>query len=132
MKTLILTTVALLGMSQAQAADQLVTVMKCRPAVLRHDVGMSLEVKEGGFAGIPQIVIKRRLLGRVQTETYMVRKEQYRCGVPGTRCLGAPIVYKGNGINLSVNFTTTPTPDGAHHGTLVTRKNGTEEIVCKR
>jgi hypothetical protein len=51
---------------------------------------------------------------------------------PSPGIAGAPMTYRGNGVELRVNFTTAPRSDGTRSGTLRLPENGTIDIVCKR
>lgn len=116
----------LMSMSaQAQTADQLNTVLKCQPVVLTPDMGLSVTVQQGGFAGLTQLTVRRFFLGHTKTEKFIVRES------PASN-VGGPIEYVGNGATLSVNFTTAPLKDGGHIGHLTLADQSTpEELSCK-
>ena len=131
MKNLIATIAAFMAFQTANAnyPDQMYTVLKCGPLVLRPDLGLSVDVTQGGIAGITQVRVQHFFLGHTQTETYVVRQ----MALENNR-VGAPILYKGKGVTLSVNFTTAPTRDNGHYGVLTTSSalSGThrEELSC--
>ena len=122
---------SLLSSAALASGDMMVDTIKCQPQEIHPDLGMSLVVSEGGLAGIPQIYITRYFIGYSSNETYLARVQP-----PEPRRLGAPVVYKGNGISLSINFTTSLLEDGGHLGFLTLQKPGqeamTERLSCKR
>jgi hypothetical protein len=112
--------------AQAQTGDMMKTVMTCVPTTLRPDVGMSVTVSTGGLAGLTQVRVRHFFLGRSSVETFIVQEQPV-----DTHKLGAPIVFEGNGIRLSANFTTAPLKDGGHIGHLVIDGQGSDELSCK-
>jgi hypothetical protein len=130
MKMILAATLMSLGLTaHAEGADQIYTAIKCGPATVVPDLGLSLEVKEGGFAGLTQVQVKRFFLGHTSQTNYDVQQSPVKQGL-----LGAPIEFTGNGIRLTINFTTAPDANGQHHGTLETlEENGkyqSEELSC--
>src|SRR5262245_4812060 len=128
MKTIIAATMLAFGL-QAYAADEFHTVLKCKPLKPVPDASVNLQVQQGGFAGITQIVVDQSLLAHRSTQTYVVHKE-----MRDPRRIGAPIVYTGQEIELQVNFTTAPLPGGGHigHVTILGRNQDTlvQDLNC--
>lgn len=131
-QALLVTVMMVLGLTaKAQNADMLYHVIECKPAVLVPDNGMSVSVFEGGFAGIPQMIVKHFYLGHTTSETFFMHR-----GV-SIAAIGAPISYvnESETVMLSINFTTTPLKDGGHAGTLSTIQPNdalvTENLSCK-
>lgn len=128
-KFLLLTAVVLTGLN-AFAIDELNEIVKCRPAKLVPDAGLSVVVSQGGIAGITQITVNRFFLGHHSISNHIVRQ------VPFDGRMGAPMTFKGQDISLSVNFTTAPAKDGSHPGTLIEKQaDGSlvkNELSCKR
>lgn len=120
----------MMGLSaHANTGDQMTTVMTCGPLVAHPDLGMKLTLTKGGLAGMTMIRIERFFLGHSSVENFIVEQmpqEQFR--------LGAPLVFQGQDISLTVNYTTAPTPQGGHHGTLQLQQGtsvSTEQLSCR-
>lgn len=96
----------------------------CKPAFDRPDLGMSLQVLEGGISGIPQIRTTRFFLRQRQFDTYMVRR------LIQSRIAGAPLVFEGQDISLTIYMTTTPTEDGSRVAYLTTKQYDQETLKC--
>lgn len=122
MKHLLLTTIAIMTLSTFKAfasdeafaagADQMTEVLRCQPAQARPDAGMSVSLTTGGIAGLTQVRVTRFFLGHSTVENYIVH------AIPtNPRQLGAATSYVGEGIRLTVNFTTR-LPNGKQYGTL--------------
>ncbi|MGZ3691751.1 MAG: hypothetical protein ACXVAX_09615 [Pseudobdellovibrio sp.] len=134
MKQLLLAATLMIAGLTAQAhtpiADGFNTIYSCNPIELHPDLGMNLTVEQGGFAGITQITIKRFFLGHNTTEQYVVKQ---KVTVPNR--IGAPTLLVGEGIQLSINFTTAPLKDGGHYSVLsLNDANGNvsnEELSCQ-
>jgi hypothetical protein len=129
MKTILTAALLTLGLSaHAQSADQIYTAIKCGPATVIPDLGLSVEVKEGGLAGATEVVVKHFFMGRTSQTNYYVQQS------PNRGLIGAPVEFTGNGIRLTINFTTAPDANGKHRGTLETQEeNGkyqSEDLSC--
>src|SRR5207244_9428413 len=61
----------------------------------------------------------RRTDGAVEKARFLVR----RAPQP-RRVMGAPVLWKGNGFALAINYTTAPRPDGAHGGSFKAVQRG--------
>lgn len=136
MKTLILTTIATLAFGLSafasdeafqQGADQLNEVMRCQSLTVQPDNGLTVTVLTGGIAGLTQVRVERFFIAHREVKTYLVK------AIPANpRRAGDATALVGNGIRLTVNFTTL-LPNGEHYGTLQTFKNDmglTEELAC--
>ncbi|WP_295901673.1 hypothetical protein [uncultured Bdellovibrio sp.] len=120
MKNMIMAAALLLSVS-AQANDQYVPVIKCQGN------GVALTVSEGGFTGIPMIQIDREEEGVTSSENHLARL------VRAEGRMGAPATYVGKKITFTINFTTSPGPDGTRKGTLYNKETKkSETLVCKR
>jgi hypothetical protein len=60
--------------SKVMASDETIDLVKCRPATLRPDLGMSLTLSAGGVAGETVIRIERFFLGQFSEKSYVVRQ----------------------------------------------------------
>lgn len=128
MKNLLLTTIAFMTLTTSISAlayqeayevgaDQMTEIIKCRPLELRPDLGMQLTVSTGGIADLSQIEVTRFFLGHSSSNTYIVNAAPRR---PDQ--LGEAETYKGAGIFLSINFTTS-LPNGSSYGFLKIKEN---------
>jgi hypothetical protein len=135
MKTALLTAALTIGFAaQSQAmirvgvgADQKYTTMRCTRLHAVPDLGLSVEVTEGGFAPMTEVSVKQFFLGHSHEDKYVVQRVQ-------SNRIGAPIVYTAEGITLSVNLTTAPLADGGSYGRLVMNDGESKEITelnCK-
>jgi hypothetical protein len=132
MKTILVAMVLALG-TQAHAEftgpDAIYTIIKCERAVTVPDLGLSLEVEQGGIAGLTSIRVDEFFIGHNHSAKTYVRQMP----IPSKR-LGAPMVYEGQDIRLQVNFTTAPDAKGGHIGYLERNVNGqtqTDELTCQ-
>ena len=105
--------------------DMYKTTFQCGPAVLHPDLGMSLQVQEGGLSGIPRIEVTRFFLGHRQVDSYMAPR------TVETGRMGAPVVYQGQGLRFQINMTTAPSQDGTRVAYLTTKQYGQETLKCK-
>lgn len=114
MKSIIATLALVLG-TQAHAVvtmpDMIYTTIRCERSVDVQDAGLRVEVRSGGLAGLTQVVITEIYEGGSTVHSQYVREKI-------SPALGAPIVYEGNGVSLSINFTTAPDAKGGHRGVL--------------
>jgi ribosomal protein RSM22 (predicted rRNA methylase) len=117
---------ALSATARAQMADQMITVLKCTNKVVVPDNGLQVVVEEGGIAGLTQIKVTRFFLGRMSEKTYIAKLVP-----PVPHRLGAPMVYEGKDITLSVNFTTAPLENFGHIGYLETADSSQEALNCQ-
>ena len=104
-------------------------IMICQPVELRPDMGMEVKVNQGGIAGITQVIITRYFLGHSTTSTHIVKRIQLDKYRPG-----AAVVYVGQNVRLSINYTTTPNKDGGHASTLELVENeqvSAEQLSCQ-
>jgi len=128
-KTILALLVSVSAFANAQSADQIYTVFTCQRKVAIPDLGLSVTVREGGIAGMTQVQVRRFFLGHDSQTNYYVQQELVKQGV-----VGAPMVFDGNGIRLTANFTTAPV-NGQHPGLLEIQdesgKFSSEELVCK-
>jgi hypothetical protein len=110
----------------AAGGDQYELVYDCKPEVAIPDNGLELQLLRGGIAGGTTIRTTRSFIGSNQINNYFVGQ------VPmDPQIDGAPVVYKGQGIVFSINFTTAPRPDGKRFATLKTKQYGIETVLCE-
>ena len=130
MKTSIALLSLVVGLSaHAQMPDQFTKVMQCQPAKAVMDLGVSVTVQKGGFAGLTEVIVKRFFLGHTSSTTYIVNE------LPQNPThMGAGLSYVGEGIELNTNFTTAQLPDGGHYAQLITEdannSPSTENLSC--
>ncbi len=113
----------------AQASDELIDILQCRPVAAKADVGLSVSVAQGGFAGITQITINRFALGQHTIAKHIVRQLPILTGRAGS-----PVIFEGDTVRLSINLTTQALKNGSHPALLITiGENGNlinEDLVC--
>lgn len=131
MKTLILITSALFGLAANASSypDELYPVFNCNSIIEQSDSGTTVEVLEGGIAGVPQIRVTRYNVGHASTDTYFAHRLKQN-----PKRIGSPIVYEGRDVRLAMNFTSAPLEDGGHYSTLEVRHEdmvAIEELSCK-
>lgn len=104
----------MLAVSGAQAfvvgPDQEYTVVQCRNTTGLTG-GLSLVIKEGGFTGMTTATLTNRdgLGPFIDLGTIAVHQKPAQPGVDG-----APLVYIGEGFELSINVDGAPTPQGQY------------------
>ena len=126
MKQVLLIAVMTLSASLAFAAgDQQQVVYDCTLATPVMDLGLHLQLVEGGIAGLTEIQTTRYFMGRTQNDTYVVQQKPV-----DPTLLGAPEVYLGQKVSFSINMTTAPRPDGTRLATFVTQQYGQETLKC--
>ncbi|MGZ3722755.1 MAG: hypothetical protein ACXVA9_07495 [Bdellovibrionales bacterium] len=133
MKTILAMILALGFQAQAKAqsvgADEIKTIITCERAQNVPDLGLSVEVRQGGLAALTEVQVSKFFLGHSTIAKYYVQQLPIR-----SKHLGSPIVYQGNGVTLSINFTSSPDAKGGHQGFLeVTEASGditTDELSC--
>src|SRR4051812_29038557 len=99
--------------SLAQAADEYTLHLVCEQARMVPDASVTMELFEGGFTGLTTIQVTHFFLGHRNEETYVVQKQPMLPHI-----VGAPVIYQGEGIMFTINFTTAPQPDGKKHAHL--------------
>lgn len=129
MKAILGALIALTGVTAnaVYRPDMQYTTLKCIAAVARPDVTMSVEVIEGGFAGLTELRISRFFEGQGEVNSYIVEQVQQN-----PRVAGAPKIYinHAENVSLSVNFTSSPDQNGYNFATLI--ENGQpEQVKCQ-
>ncbi len=130
MKKMILSTLILAGFAAqaAPGADQYKVVLSCRSLYAAIDNNVEVLLLEGGLAGGITLRVSRSKFVGLSETNYFVKKQQPPEGMDG-----APVVYAGKGVKLSVNYTTAPIGNG-HYGRLSQKNVGggtlTDELVC--
>lgn len=113
----------------AQASDELIDVLQCRPVASKADAGLSVSVAQGGFAGITLVTINRFFFGQHTIAKHLVKQLPL---LPGRA--GSPVIFEGDTVRLSVNFSTRALKNGSHPALLITiGENGNlinEDLVC--
>lgn len=133
MKNILFTTLlALLAFtvtSKAFAADELVDLIKCRPAILTPDLSMSLTLSSGGIAGLTMIKVERFYLGHSTQETFLVRQL-----ATNPQFENQPVIFLGEDISFEADFSAV-TNDGGAPGILKLRQGTSdfsfEELSCE-
>lgn len=132
MKNFFLTTLAALvvvtSASKSMAADELVDLVKCRPAILTPDLSMSLTLSAGGIAGLTMIKVERFYLGHSTSQNYVVRQLPVN-----PQHNGQAVIFLGEDISFEANFSAV-TNDGGAPGLLKLRLGTNdfsfEELSC--
>jgi hypothetical protein len=103
--------------AQAQAQirhpDEILTVLKCERAVNIPDLGMSVEVRQGGIAGLTSIEVENFYLGHSTRENYYVSPV-----VAQPASANQPAIYEGNQIRLTINIQSALDAKGGTPATL--------------
>lgn len=109
----------------AQGADMITVRYNCKPAVTSKSVTMTVQMLQGGLAGLTQIRVSRSTVKKKSVQTYIVKQDQ---PIPGLA--GGATVYRGqNGMSFSINQTTSPSsPRKAH---LVEEDNTSTKLLCE-
>jgi len=124
MKNLFISVFIVITSAMAFASDEFKVIFTCEPVIARPDLGMRLQVLQGGLSGLTFIRATRYFIGSSQVNNYVVTRKTIH-----PRVSGAPIVFTGEGIALNI-YIVRPTPRG-NLTNLDTRQYGHEQLVCK-
>lgn len=132
MKNILFATLAALivftSTSKAVAADELQDLIKCRPTVFAPEIEMSLTLSSGGIAGLTMITVERLYMGRVSSQSYIVRQISV-----SPEQMEQPVLFLGEDISFEADFGVATT-DGYAPGLLKLRAGtndfSIEELSC--
>ena len=129
MKVFLLAALVLAAACARADGDQETVVLKCRNLQMVADNNYSITLSEGGLTGHMSLRVENSTFIGAVVRNYFVDQKAM---IPIR--MGAPVVYAGPKVRLSVNYTTAPI-QGGHYGTIEERNdNGSKNVVtlvCK-